>query len=299
MTVGGAWLELTSNNEISSVDAVTQSSGRDVVFAEGVFDNSPDGMLFVYSQGALNYIAGGGNVQVTYSAGLDSQGNAEVWFELSESDGIAFLSTNSWTAAGGVQQWENDQGNFAPGILSATGGSECYVLFPADPSHNIPAQVFLWSPQSQGNQVLTLGNNAQISAAGPGDVFYISNNFLKESTGSGTLTWVLPTASGGFTRFGGGLAGNGTGLLAADLTANPVPAGNGSVQSPLSVDALRQVLNDWSLFDSSAADVASIRMAVAMTDHSSDVNTLHDDSGADWFWLTHILDSSNATDVLH
>ena len=73
------------------------------------------------------------------------------------------------------------------------------------------------------------------------------------------------------------------------------------MQLTQSGDSLRQVLNDWVQYGDLAANVASIRSRLAVTDNSSHANTLDAGSGLDWFWYTYAKDSTNRkpTDLLN
>jgi hypothetical protein len=206
VTLGG-WQELTGPNAVYSVDAVTQTSGSDVVFAEGFYGNGPTNQLEVYSKGTWKYIGGGGDVQLGFSAGLDSQGNAEVWYQETENisgflgiGGIHTYGFYSWTAATGSQTYlylNNDAPRYAP-TLTATGDGQCYFF---QPDFKSPSSVVggvagsgalkLYDPQTTDTVVVQgLDKNTQVSAAGPGDVYFISaSGELAEATinANGTL----------------------------------------------------------------------------------------------------------------
>jgi len=76
---------------------------------------------------------------------------------------------------------------------------------------------------------------------------------------------------------------------------------DGSAQLTQSGDTLRQVLNDWMLYGDTAANVASFRTRLAVTDNSAHANTLLSGSGLDWFWETYAGDHTNRkpTDLLN
>jgi hypothetical protein len=192
-TVGG-WSELSVANTVWAVDAVTQhslvtavtpSSGIDVVFAIGfdTYYNYRNNRLIEYSQGTWTYIAGNGIGQLlSFSAGLDSQGKAEVWFQL-YNDGFGNgLTFGSWTAAAGYHSYV-----YVTGSLSATGDGQCYFFIPDAGS------LALFDPQDPHGPFVVVGldNNTQISAAGPGDVYYIENDYLGEFTNGNILYWQL------------------------------------------------------------------------------------------------------------
>jgi hypothetical protein len=103
-------------------------------------------------------------------------------------------------------------------------------------------------------------------------------------------------------------AGDGDNLIVDGLGEHTVHAGNGSnilidgsVQLTQSGDSLQQVLADWVQYGALAANVASIRSRLAVTDNSSHANTLDAGSGLDWFWYTYAKDSTNRkpTDLLN
>jgi hypothetical protein len=191
VTIGG-WYQCSGTNTVSRVDAVTQSSGIDAVFAEGCFAGSGNGRLELYSQGAWTYIAGGGNLQLSFSAGLDTQGNAEVWFQVSENDGVTGFTFGSWTRAAGEHTYLNGNDIPAGVTLSATGAGECYYFQSGvDLSKGGPATLGVYGPQTDDSFLVALADNTQISAAGPADVYYIENGLLAEDTGGSIQTWKL------------------------------------------------------------------------------------------------------------
>jgi hypothetical protein len=206
-TVGG-WSELSAANAVWKVDAVTEphlatavtpSSGRDVVFASGFTTqyNSGNNRLIEYSQGTWTYIAGNGiGYLYTFSAGLDSQGKAEVWFQL-YNDGFGNNYTfGSWTAAAGYHSYGDYDHSFvyATGSFSATGDGQFYAFYPdADALYPGAGSLALFDPQDPHGPFVVVGldNNTQISAAGPGDVYYIQNGYLGELTNGNILSWQL------------------------------------------------------------------------------------------------------------
>jgi hypothetical protein len=190
--VGGVWTQLTSANQVYTVDAVTQSSGSDAVFAEDFIGN---GRLEVYSQGTWTNITGFSDADLSFSAGLDSHGNAEVWYQLIENysgflgiGGTHTYGFYSWTAATGAQTYiylGNDAPRYAP-TLTATDDGQCYFFqpdFSGSPSA-VSGALKLYDSQTTDTVVLeVLNSNTQVSAAGAGDVYLISNtNYLGEAT---------------------------------------------------------------------------------------------------------------------
>jgi Ca2+-binding RTX toxin-like protein len=136
-----------------------------------------------------------------------------------------------------------------------------------------------------GDNTVSLGNGNDNTVAGDG------NNVVVEGNGNDSVT-----------------AGNGDNLIVAGLGHHTVRAGNGSnilidgsVRLPQSGDSLRQVLDDWRQFGALAANVASIRSRLTVTDNSSHANTLDAGSGLDWFWYTFGRDRTNRkpTDLLN
>jgi hypothetical protein len=190
MTCGG-WSELTTQNQVYSVDAVTQTSGGDAVFTQGynTINNSGNCQLKVYSQGAwtnipTNGLVGSGVItQLCFSAGLDSHGNAELWYQMSANS--SYYGFYSWTAAAGVQTYLslNSSPKYMP-ILSATGGGQCYFFQPDYDNPNatsLSGALKVYDPQTTDTLVmLALQRNTQISAAGAGDVYYIDGDNLVE-----------------------------------------------------------------------------------------------------------------------
>jgi hypothetical protein len=200
VTVGG-WSQLTAANQVYSVDAVTQVSGVDGVFVEGYYGSSATNRLEVYSLGALTYLGGGGDVQLGYSAGLDVYGNAEVWYQLTQNDGVQNYGFSSWTAAAGVHTYLYLNKAPRTPTLSATGSGQCYFFQPDyyNPDTSLPGALKIYDPLTTDTLVVVaLQSNAQISAAGAGNVFYISNGYLAEVTvnadGSNAqiTSWNLP-----------------------------------------------------------------------------------------------------------
>jgi uncharacterized repeat protein (TIGR01451 family) len=147
-----------------------------------------------------------------------------------------------------------------------------------------------------GNSTVTLGNgndnvqarngNNTISAGNGNDNVQVGNGNNVVVTGNGTDTIQ---------------AGSGDNLIAAGLGQHTVQVGNGSnilidgsVQLTQSGDSLAQVLDDWIVSGDEAANVASIRARLSVTDNTRYANTLHAGSGLDWFWFTDTQDKQNA-----
>jgi hypothetical protein len=97
----GGWQRLSGPGTVQYLDAVTQTSGIDSVFAI-----RQDGSLQKYSQGNWQWLATPNYFSVassTFSAGLDTSGNAD-FFGLSASNGQLWRFTNAsgWKALGGA-----------------------------------------------------------------------------------------------------------------------------------------------------------------------------------------------------
>jgi Ca2+-binding RTX toxin-like protein len=178
------------------------------------------------------------------------------------------------------------------GVSSTTAFSQVfsaiYVLgFAGDDTINVAAPLTISTcvRAGNGNNTITLGNGNDNTQLGSG------NNVVVEGSGNDTVT-----------------LGNGDNLIVAGLGQHTVQAGNGSnilidgsVQLTHSGDSLRQVLNDWMRYGAVAANVASIRSRLTVTDNTSRANTLLAGSGLDWFWYTYPGDTTNRkpTDLLN
>ncbi len=136
-----------------------------------------------------------------------------------------------------------------------------------------------------GNNTVTLGDGNDNIQVGNG------NNVVVEGNGHDQVQ-----------------AGNGNNLIVAGLGHHNVQVGNGSnilidgnVMLTNSADSLRQVLDDWTAYGDSAANLASIRSRLDVTDNSSYANSLKAGRGLDWFWETYAKDSTNrkVTDLLN
>jgi hypothetical protein len=174
---GGGWVELSGPGTVQFLDAVTQSSGVDAVFAI-----RQDGSLQEYSQGSWQWRAVPNYFTVGYwsfSAGLDTNGNAD-FFGLSNYNDQLWR----WTSAGG---WASlGSPDTAWWISATTNGQVDYIGFDGslhkfDSSgtrHDMP----------NGNLTFT-----ELSGAASNDLYVVtadwSSTLMERGGGNQWTTW--------------------------------------------------------------------------------------------------------------
>jgi hypothetical protein len=154
----GGWSQLWAANAVWSLDAVTQKSGVDAVFAVG-----GDGRLEKYEQGNWQFLASGGTFN-SFSAGLDEYGRAAVWVVSANGD------LERWTAGGAgghYNPWHVFVANGDPLLtISATTGGQVFGLENGFGVFKVDYQ------NPTGPRVgHTIDNVTAISAIGVDDVF--------------------------------------------------------------------------------------------------------------------------------
>jgi hypothetical protein len=226
--------------------------------------------------------------------------------------GVYVVGSELWyVGASGTGGKANNQVQINPAGASSTGNSGVVIngvtynqaftairVFDGNGNDNIQINKSLtidtFITEGDGNDTISVGNGNNTITLGNGNnnvVVGNGNNVIVTGNGHDTIQ-----------------AGNGNNLIVAGLGQHNVQAGNGcnmlidgSVQLTQTGDSLRQVLNDWTLYGASAANVASIRSRLAVTYNSSHSNSLKAGSGLDWFWCTFAKDSINrkATDLVN
>jgi Ca2+-binding RTX toxin-like protein len=154
-----------------------------------------------------------------------------------------------------------------------------------------------------GNNTITLGNGNDKIQAG------IGNNTITQ--GNGTDNVQLGNGQNVVVEGNGTdnvQAGNGNNLIVGGLGKHTIQVGNGSnilidgsVQLTNSDDSLVQVLNDWTKYGATTANVASILARLRVTFNTINANTMQAGSGLDWFFETNPQDHINrkAKDLLN
>jgi hypothetical protein len=90
----GGWQRLDGPGAVQSIDAVTDSSGRDAVFAI-----RGDNTFRERFNGSWTFLSGANTIQRGFSAGTDLSGNADV-FGLDGTNQLFRHTTGGWTALG-------------------------------------------------------------------------------------------------------------------------------------------------------------------------------------------------------
>jgi hypothetical protein len=224
--------------------------------------------------------------------------------------GVSVVGAELWYVCSSTSKAKNKV-DIASAGSSGTGSTGIVVDGSTYTQSFTAIRIFLYDANSKVNIGNSLMISAFISGGNGNDTIQAGNNNNTINLGDGNDTVqvgdgsnVIMTGSGQNSI----VAGSGNNLIAAGLGRHTVQVGNGSniiidgnVQLTQSGDSLRQVLDDWTLYGMSAANVASIRSRLAVTDNTSYANTLLAGSGLDWFWYTYAKDTTNrkATDLLN
>jgi hypothetical protein len=170
----GGWSQLSGPGTVQFLDAVTQTSGTDAVFAI-----RQDGSLQKFSQGSWQWLAVPNYFTVGYwslSAGLDQNGNADV-FGLSRSNDQLWRWTSStgWSALGSAGQ--------AWWISATTSGQVDFI--------GMDSHLYKFDGSGFLHTLSTSDNYSEISGAADNDVYAVDwSRFLVERGGGGVWhTW--------------------------------------------------------------------------------------------------------------
>jgi hypothetical protein len=183
VTVGG-WQKLWAANAVWNVDAVTQNSGSDMVFAVGGDRRLEN---FNPQTGAWQVLSDGSTWR-TFSAGLDVNGNADVWM-MTDDGSLERWTSGSKTAGGG---WRTFISIDPPDVvgLTATSNGQVFMFQYYGTSSGPVYSIVKFDDQNAAGTIISHSNDAGMVAAGADDIFILTTDgHLEEHIGTNTA-WV-------------------------------------------------------------------------------------------------------------
>src|SRR5262249_23368817 len=176
-TIGG-WQKLWAANAVWNVDAVTQSSGKDMVFAVG-----GDRRLERFDPQFSDWqTLAAGSTWRCFSAGLDGNGNANVWMITNSGDLDRW--TNGPNGTGYWQYFLNLSGVSDVVGVSATTNGQVFVFQYSGGGVGDDYIVSKFDTEHPTGRIISYSNNAGMVAAGFNDLFVMTTDgHLQEYVG--------------------------------------------------------------------------------------------------------------------